>query len=457
MKNNNQNNNNDDNDGKNDKDHLRTFLAQQNEEKDEKDPNTLMNLYDNLQKESLLSSYKNSNENNYTDLNTIKPELYQKHFNKLVMSQMLYQNNFQQPDYNKFLSEQQNQIQQHKLLQQKQQHNESEKSSEFSNNLIADFSQSQNKMQQHLKQQNNNNNQPQKHQIKAIKSEGQKVKRPMNAFMVWSKVERRRIAQENPKMHNSEISKELGNNWKALSEDEKKQYIDEAKRLRAKHMADHPDYKYRPRRKSKPQNQNISKNTTFSLPPGMNGPTQPSTMVDNTPFYNNNFSQQEQQKQQQQQQLPISSSINLTKQQQQQNLFQIPNEFIPSSIHSFYPYNYNFSTSSNPYSFPMSPYSFPSFKQQPQLQSSPTNLNMESSFGNKLSPSSSPNNFQDAYRYAVDNTNKLSPQHSFPVQYCPSSAVFNPSFLSHLNQSPSHSPSQAPQTTSNSAYSLANI
>lgn len=76
------------------------------------------------------------------------------------------------------------------------------------------------------------------------------VKRPMNAFMVWSQMERRKIAEVAPDMHNAEISKRLGKKWKTLSEVERQPYVEEAERLRLLHLQEYPDYKYRPRKKN---------------------------------------------------------------------------------------------------------------------------------------------------------------------------------------------------------------
>jgi len=96
------------------------------------------------------------------------------------------------------------------------------------------------------------------------------IKRPMNAFILWSQIERRKILNRQDQyatIHNAEISKLLGKRWKnELTDQDRQPFIMEAERLRLLHMKEHPDYKYRPRSK-KPANLNKSMDSTASSPP----------------------------------------------------------------------------------------------------------------------------------------------------------------------------------------------
>ena len=84
----------------------------------------------------------------------------------------------------------------------------------------------------------------------------------MNAFMVFSQLERKKIIEVTPDKHNAEISKELGRRWKLLTDEGKVPYKEEAERLLICHQKEYPDYKYKPRKKPKGSSMTTSVVTT---------------------------------------------------------------------------------------------------------------------------------------------------------------------------------------------------
>ena len=81
---------------------------------------------------------------------------------------------------------------------------------------------------------------------------GKKIRRPMNAFMIFSKRHRPLVHQKHPNQDNRTVSKILGEWWYALGPEEKQKYHDLAHQVKEAHFKAHPEWKWcnKERRKS---------------------------------------------------------------------------------------------------------------------------------------------------------------------------------------------------------------
>ncbi|CAF1055679.1 unnamed protein product [Adineta ricciae] len=117
------------------------------------------------------------------------------------------------------------------------------------------------------------------------------VKRPMNAFMVFSQIERRKIVQLAPHLPNADISKCCGAKWKRMSLRDRQPYMEESERLKQLHARQYPTYKYQPRKRNKStlsSSTSVSSSTatasSSSSPPILTtSPAQSSTISKNQP------------------------------------------------------------------------------------------------------------------------------------------------------------------------------
>ncbi|KAK3753184.1 hypothetical protein RRG08_024458 [Elysia crispata] len=91
-------------------------------------------------------------------------------------------------------------------------------------------------------------------------------KRPMNAFMIWSKQCRSLISQICPQLHNATISKKLGVWWRKFSNEEKDVFEREKVVLTAFHAFEFPEYKYRPRKKATKKTEDKQETTPKEKP-----------------------------------------------------------------------------------------------------------------------------------------------------------------------------------------------
>ncbi|XP_076321292.1 LOW QUALITY PROTEIN: uncharacterized protein LOC143230884 [Tachypleus tridentatus] len=87
------------------------------------------------------------------------------------------------------------------------------------------------------------------------------IRRPMNAFMIFSKRHRTRVHQLHPNQDNRTVSKILGEWWYSLGHEEKQQYQNLAFEVKEAHFKAHPEWKWCTKDKKKSTSTSIPKDS----------------------------------------------------------------------------------------------------------------------------------------------------------------------------------------------------
>ncbi|GJQ67993.1 hypothetical protein Trydic_g10649 [Trypoxylus dichotomus] len=127
---------------------------------------------------------------------------------------------------------------------------------------------------------NNNSNGSGGNNEESTAKNKERIRRPMNAFMIFSKKHRAVVHKQHPNQDNRTVSKILGGWWYALGQEQKKKYHELASEVKEAHFKAHPDWKWcsKDRRKSSTGSGRSKLSSTGDIEEAIEVPISPHTL-----------------------------------------------------------------------------------------------------------------------------------------------------------------------------------
>ncbi|KAI5290442.1 hypothetical protein KEM54_001531 [Ascosphaera aggregata] len=113
---------------------------------------------------------------------------------------------------------------------------------------------------------------------KPLQTKRQRIPRPPNAFILYRQHYHPIVKAQNPSFHNNDISKLLGEQWRAESAQRKAEYKALAEQIKKRHAEEYPDYQYAPRKPSERKRRSSARRNVLgkrvsSSSRGLSGPS----------------------------------------------------------------------------------------------------------------------------------------------------------------------------------------